>query len=268
MWKRFAAALALVMVTATVLLAHDLFLKLETYLVPPGTTVRVAVLNGTFAASEAAVSPDRLRELTLVGPAGRRPLARDAWKPTGDTTWLTVPTGAAGTYVIGASLTPRQLSLSATDFNAYLKEDGIPDVLEARTRRGELNRPVRERYQKHVKAILQVGHARTDGFAAALGYPAELVPLSNPYAIGVGDTLALRCLVDGRPVARQLVIAGGEHDGRSMPEVRARSNEDGVVRFALGTAGKWYVKFIHMEPASRDSVDYESQWATLTFEVR
>ncbi len=70
MWKRFAGALVLVMVTATVLLAHDLFLKLETYFVPPETAVRVAVLSGTFASSEGAVSPDRLQDLSIVGPNG------------------------------------------------------------------------------------------------------------------------------------------------------------------------------------------------------
>ena len=268
MWKRFAVAVALVMVSATVLLAHDLFLKLETYFVPPEAVVRVAVLNGTFAKSEAAVAPARLRDLSLVGPAGRRLLPRDAWKPTGDTTWLTVPTGAAGTYVIGASLTPRELSLSADDFNSYLKEDGIPDVLEARTRRGELNRAVRERYQKHVKAILQVGERRTDAFAMPLGYPAELVPVTNPYTLHVGDTLAFRCLVDGKPLVQHLVIAGGEDHGQPIQEVGARSDAEGIVRVRLSSPGRWYVKFIHMAAVSGDSVDYESKWATLTFEVR
>jgi hypothetical protein len=268
MWKRFAGALVLVMVTATVLLAHDLFLKLETYFVPPETAVRVAVLNGTFASSEGAVSPDRLRDLSIIGPNGRRSIPRDAWHRVGDTAWLTVRTGPPGTYVVGASLTPRELSLSADDFNSYLEHDGIPDVLEARTRRGELARPVRERYHKHVKAILQVGEARTNAFSTRLGYPAELVPLANPYGLKVGDTLALRCLVDGRHAVNQLVTAGGEHDGRALPELHARSDDEGVVRFVLGSGGKWYVKFIHMEAVSDRGVDYESKWATLTFEVR
>jgi hypothetical protein len=30
----------------------------------------------------------------------------------------------------------------------------------------------------------------------------------------------------------------------------------------------WYVKFIHMARVREDSVDYESKWATMTFEVR
>ena len=258
----------LLLATATLLYAHDLFLKLETYFVPPNTAVRVAVLNGTFSSSEGAVTADRLLDLSMVGPTERRAIPHQSWKPAGDTTWLAVQTGAAGTYLIGASLSPRQIALSGEDFNSYLKEDGIPDVLDARTRNGELNWPARERYQKHVKALLQVGDARTNAFRTVLGYPAEIVPLDNPYRSRIGDTLAFRALVDGKPVVNQLVIAGGEHNGRAMEEVRARSDTAGVARFALSAPGKWYIKFIHMVPVSGDSVNYESKWATLTFQVR
>ena len=256
------------MIGATLLFAHDLFLKLDTYFVPPDTPVRVAVLNGTFSSSEGAVTSDRLLDLSVVGPTQRRPIARDAWKPTGDTAWLTLRTGASGTYLIGASLKSREIALSAEDFNGYLKEDGIPDVLEARSNAGELARAVRERYQKHVKALFQVGDARTDAYATVLGYPAEIVPLANPYALRLGDTLRVRVLVDGKPVANQLVISGGEQEGRARNEAQARSDAAGVVRFGLDGAGKWYIKFIHMVPVARDSVNYESKWATFTFQLR
>jgi hypothetical protein len=251
---------------AASLTAHDLFLKLDTYFVPPDTTIRVAVLNGTFMASEAPVARDRLTDLSLIGAAGRTTLPREAWVPAGDTTWLTLRT--EGTYVVGASTAPRELTLEAADFNAYLEHDGIPDVLEQRRREGELDRAVRERYHKHVKAILQVGRRRTDAYRVPLGYPAELVPLANPYQVRAGDTLGLRCLVDGTPAPNQLVIAGGERAGRALPEIRARCDADGVVRVALGSPGRWFVKFVHMERAAQPGVDYESRWATLTFEVR
>lgn len=268
MRKRVVVAMLLLMVTATLLSAHDLFLKLDTYFVPPNTAVRVAVLNGTFATSEGPVAPDRLLDLSIVGPTERRPILRESWKPSGDTTWLSVQTGAPGTYVIGASLSPRQIALTGEQFNSYLKEDGIPDVLDARTRAGELDRPARERYQKHVKAIFQVGDLRTRAFETVLGYPAEIVPLTNPYFTVVGDTLAVRCLLDGRPVAQQLVIAGGHQGATPIPEVRARSDTEGVARFVIRTTGKWYIKFIRMTPVQGDSVNYESKWATLTFQVR
>lgn len=122
-------------------------------------------------------------------PTGRRALPRDSWKPMGDTTWVDVPVTVSGTYVIGASLLPRELALSAEDFNSYLKEDGIADILDARTRSGELQRGVRERYHKHVKAILQVGETRTASFGTALGHPAELVPLANPYSYALATRL-------------------------------------------------------------------------------
>lgn len=267
-WQGVVGALGLLLVSAALIFAHDLFLKPESFLLPPQSDVRIAVLNGSFTASEASVTPDRLRDLSLVGPLGRQPLAREAWKPQGDSTWLTVHTGAPGTYLIGAALFPRELTLPAAEFNAYLKEDGIPDVLEARRRAGELNKSARERYQKHVKTLLQVGETPSEAYASVLGYPAELVPLSNPYVAHVGETIAFRCLVDGKSFARQLVVAGGEQGGKPIAERSARSDSAGVVRFTLESAGKWYVKFIHMEPVAGDSVDYESKWATLTFELR
>ncbi|HXE82313.1 MAG TPA: DUF4198 domain-containing protein [Gemmatimonadales bacterium] len=266
--KQFTLTTMLLLVSATLLLAHDLFLKLETYFVPPNASIRVAVLNGSFSTSEGPVTPDRLLDLSLVGPVQRRAIARTAWKPSGDSTWLTVQTGAAGTYVIGASLSPRQIALTADEFNSYLKEDGIPDILNARTLNGELGVAVRERYQKHVKAVLQVGETRTEAYATVLGYPAEIIPLTNPYAAKIGDTLAVRALVDGKPIVSQMLLSGGERDGQAIAENWARSDTAGVARFALTEAGKWYIKFIRMVPVSGDSVNYESKWATLTFEVR
>ena len=88
-----------------------------------------------------------------------------------------------------ASTKPSVIALSGDDFNLYLKEDGIPDALEARTKAGELGKAVKERYHKHVKAMVQVGNARSDHYATVLGYPAELVPMENPYAVKVGATL-------------------------------------------------------------------------------
>jgi len=268
MRKQLVLAALLLLATTSLLLAHDLFLKLETYFLPPRTPVRIAVLNGSFTASEGAVTPDRLRDLSVASAGGRVALPRDAWRPQGDTTWLALTTGAPGTYVVGASLLPRQIALAAKDFNAYLAEDGIPDVLAARTRDGELTKDAREQYQKHVKAIFQVGELRTRAFETVLGYPAEIVPLTNPYFAIVGDTLAVRCLLDGRPVAQQLVIAGGQRDTTPIPEVRVRSDTQGVARFVIRTPGKWYIKFIRMTPVQGDSVNYESKWATLTFQVR
>jgi uncharacterized GH25 family protein len=260
----------LVLATAASLSAHDLFLKLGNYFVRPESRVRIYVLNGTFSKSENAVARDRVRDLSLVGPLGIAKLDTSAWSDRGDTSALTIETGASGTYVVGASILPRELRLEAKDFNAYLASDGVPDVLAARRQNRELDKPVRERYSKHVKAVLQVGDRRTDGFATALGYPAELIPLENPYTLKVGNSLRVRALVEGTPVANQLVVSGGRTArGARIAPASVRTDSAGVARIRLRSPGLWYVKFIRMAPAEADTtIDYESKWATLTFQVR
>ena len=155
-------------------------------------------------------------------------------------------------------------------FDVYLAEAGIPAVLEARRAADELATPATERYAKHVKALLQVGTLRDSGFARRLDYPAEIVPLENPYALRPGDSLAVRCLVHGAPVADQVVLAGSRpRRGAAPPEQRVRTDANGIARLRLGDAGPAYVRFVHMRPArDRAGLDYESEWATLTFEVR
>lgn len=270
MKQRVFMSVLLLLVTASTLGAHDLFLKLDAYFVSPGTTLIVRVLNGTFSESEGAVAKDRVRDITVITPTGATRLDTAAWVAEGDTSILTVSTRESGTYVIGASLSPRELKLEAKDFNDYLAHDGLPDVLAARREARELDRPARERYSKHVKAVVQVGDRRTERYQTALGYPAELIPLDNPYALRPGGTLRVRAVVEGESVANQLVIAGGRTAaGKRIASRSVRTDSGGVARVRIGARGAWYVKFIHMRPAVGDStIDYESKWATLTFGVR
>ena len=271
---RLAAVGALVagtlLLVASLALAHDLFLKLDTYFLEPRTRARVTVLNGTFAKSEGFVAPDRVADISVVSLTDRKRLsAATAWHRGPDSTsLLDLELGDAGTYVIGVSTRAREIELKATDFNAYLEEDGIPDILEARRRNNELGKGARERYSKHVKAVVQVGETRSQGSSVALGYPAEIVPLDNPYAVGRGTTQRVRCLVDGRPVANQTVLWGGEQAGKPLAQRSTRTDSAGVAQVTLDAAGKWYVKFVHMVRATERGLDYESKWATLTFEVR
>lgn len=120
-----------------------------------------------------------------------------------------------------------------------------------------------------MKALLQVGAVRSGGYDVVLGYPAELVPLDNPYRLGVGGVLRVRALVDGAPVPGQTVLAGGRTAaGAAIRERAVRTDAAGVARIPIRSRGAWYVKFIRMVPVRGDSVDYESKWATLTFGVR
>lgn len=257
-----------IVLAASALYAHELFIKLDTYFIEPGSAIRVPILNGTFTLSEGSVAADRVVDLVVTGPAGMSRLATDAWDASADTTYLTLQVGAPGTYVLGISTRSRLIELDAESFNSYLEGEGIPDVLEARRATGQLNQPAVERYSKHVKAVYQVGDVRSGDWEDAFGFPAEIVPLTNPYELAVGEEFAVRSLVHGKPVANQLVIAGGERDGVIIEQRQRRTDEDGAARFVIDEKGKWYVKFIHMVETEEEGVDYESNWATISFAVK
>lgn len=266
--KIFALSLLICCLVVSVR-AHDLFLKFDTYFLRPNSQATARLLNGSFRVSEGAVARDRMRDVSLVAPGGgiSHP-ETSAWRDEGKTALLDLQTGEAGTYVAGVSTKPREIDLKAKDFNDYLAHDGLPDTLAARRRNGELNKDVRERYSKHVRAIFQVGDARTDNYRTPLGYPVEIIPQQNPYSLRVGQTLEVLCTLDGRPLANQFVLANRETRGRMARETSARTDARGIARFKLTGAGKWYMKMIYMTPVTNGDVNYESKWATLTFEVR
>lgn len=176
MKKNAILALLLFVGLAVPILAHDLFIKADSFFLQPQSKVTLKIMNGTFLASEGAITYARVNDASFVA-AGKtvHPLEKDF---TNDetTTRLSLQTGAPGTAVIGISMKPREIELKAEQFNEYLKEDGLPDTLEERRKTGELEKDAKERYAKHVKAILQIGDKRTDDYKTILGYPVELVP--------------------------------------------------------------------------------------------
>ncbi len=266
---RSAKVLVVTLALVSMASAHDLFLKLNTYFLQPNSKVTVRLLNGTFKASEGRVARDRFRDVTVIGPEVRKSGADSVvWRDEDQTTFMEFESGAPGTYVAAVSTKSREIDLKSAQFNDYLQHDGIPDVLAARRKSGELGKDVRERYSKHVRALFQVGDKRTDEYKTLLNYPVEIVPQQNPYALKLGQVLPVLCTLNGNPLANQFVIAGWEDRDGKLHEVSARTNRNGIVRFKLAAAGKWFVKFIHMEPSKESGLNYESKWATLTFEMR
>lgn len=287
MIKKVVLAVTLVLFWVGLFEAHDLYLKLHSFFLKPNTPVSIALFNGTFEKSENSISRNRMLDVSVVAPgSGRSNPDTSHWRDDGSRTILDFKTGEPGTYVVGVSTASRMIRLAAKDFNGYLKHDGVLDILDQRTKNNELEKDARERYSKHVKAVIQVGEKRTNGFSTKLGYPVELIPLQNPYKLKKGDTLEVLFLRDGKPVSAQLIYANyeavhkheekGEHhesedhheeEGEHREEIQIRTDKSGVARFKLGDSGRWYIRVIHMVNVADEEIDYESKWATLTFEV-
>jgi uncharacterized GH25 family protein len=252
--------------------AHEMFLKAREYVVTPNSEQVIRLMNGTFDESENSISRDRMAAVSIAANGRATSPPEDAWYDDENSSYLRYRTGDAGTYVIGVSTRSSIITLSRDDFIAYLRHDGILDTLAKFEKDKELQE-VRERYSKHVRAIVQVGEERSADHSMPLGYPIEILLDQNPYDLELGDELSFRVLFEGKPVNNQIVrvsyegFEGGDSAHGSGNAYMLRTDEEGRARFILNDRAVWYIALIHMQKMNDDEVDYESNWATVTFEL-
>ena len=196
------------LLAVVVLSSHNLYIKLESYFLEPNQEATLSLYNGTFETSEDTIARDRILDASIVALSKRMAIDSAKWKDKDSTlTQLSFNTGGAGTYVVGVSTKARHIELTAEKFNSYLEHDGVIDMLARRTENNQLDQDAIESYEKHVKAIYQVGDVKTDDWQTVLGYPIEFVPQANPYDTYTGETLDIQLLLDGQPLKEQLVYA-------------------------------------------------------------
>lgn len=250
----------------------ELFLKAEPFQSAPNSELLIAVFNGSIDKSKYSTEFERLESLTVTGDSALTSISEGQWE-TGDTvSFVRIETGNAGTRLIGISTRPRSIEFSPDQFAEYLRREGLEDDLARFEQRAE-NRPVRERYSKHAKAVVQVGEERTGTYRKVFGHPLEIILDTNPYEVGFGDEIGFQVLVGGKPAANRIVRAGCEgfhgHDasGTHLEYHTLRTDEDGTARFLISQKGVWYISLIDIREARDADADFESNWATITFDV-
>lgn len=250
--------------------SHELFLKTDAYFLSPGQATELYLFNGTFDKSENVITRDRILDLSILGPDFGVEMENENFYDKGDATYFRFSVGKSGTYVAGVSTAPRTLKMNSEDFNTYLEHEGMETTIAERKREGVFNQGAKEKYSKHVKAVLQVGNSITEDYEAILGYPIEFVPEVNPYTIEVGQKVSFKLLRNGKPLSNQVVHYSTSVPGKDAheSETATRTDANGIVEMVPTQPGNWYVATIHMEKSEEEGLDYESNWATLTFGVK
>ncbi|MGB5172602.1 MAG: DUF4198 domain-containing protein [Eudoraea sp.] len=261
----------LILLTLFFLLSsHELFLKSDRYFFQANSLEELYLFNGTFDKSENVITRDRIINPKILGPNYNFIPSSDDYYDKGEITFLKFKTGNAGTYVAGVSTKSSAIELSGEDFTIYLEHEGLTEVISDRKTKGISKQDANEKYSKHVKAIFQVDERRTDNFSTPLDYPIEFIPLNNPYNLSVGDIMSFKLLYLGEPLGNQTVHVSSRKnlEEKGKEETSLRTNKKGEVSFTIGNEGHWYIATIHMLESKEENFDYESNWATLTFEVK
>jgi uncharacterized GH25 family protein len=259
----FAALLGLV---STALRAHDFWIEPSTF--TPATGQRVAVrlrVGMDLRGDPVPRDPALLKRFVIVGPSGESPVPG---LTNVDPAGIAFPQGP-GLHVIVYDSGRSPLELDAAKLEKYLSEEGLEKISALRASRGQSGTGSREVFSRCAKALILAGNGPSSGYDRVLGQRLELVPETNPYALtggAGGGELRVRLLYEGKPLAGALVAA--LQKGRPEARVTARSDKEGRVRLRLDRPGFWLVKAVHMIPAPKNAgADWESFWASLTFEI-
>jgi uncharacterized GH25 family protein len=236
--------------------AHDFWLMPSTFRPVSGTPVAIRLMVGDHGKGEPVARNNARIEQFVI---------RDASGPR------TVPGGqgadpagyideVSGNAMIGYRTTPlRHGNMSPERFETYLREEGLERIIDLRAAAGASAKPGREMYSRSAKAWLRSSSSGAR-FDEAFGFRLEIVPETDPAA---ETPLRAQVVFEGRPLEGILVTAIDPATGTTM---RHRSDANGRVVLGLGT-GKWIVKAVHMlEAPPASGADWESIWATLTFE--
>jgi uncharacterized GH25 family protein len=258
-----AGGLAILFLSA--LFSHDFWLVPQKFRAAPGETLVLSANTGMdFPNSLSAVTPDRFDQFILASESDRKNLKDYKTKGNSLTTQITCE--KAGTYVVGASLKPNEIRLTAKEFNEYLQMDGLPDIYQLRKREGILEKDAVEFYSKYPKTIIQVGDRLDETPTKPLGLALEIVPQVNPYRLKRGDNLEVIVLFRGKPLPSAEIAWSFPGQGDKFAG-SIKTDTDGKASIPLIQAGPYVVRLTHMEWVKLPTHEWESFWTSLTFEV-
>jgi uncharacterized GH25 family protein len=263
---RTAAAVAALLagVAAAPARAHDTWLLPDQVKATAGGSATFAMTSGmAFPAEDSAIDADRLTRSGVRLAGAQQAFAR--LDGSEHALKLTAPLERPGVATVWVELRPRTMELTPDQVAHYVEEVGAPPEVLARWQATPEPRRWREAYRKHAKTFVRVGQPSGDrSWAEPVGSPVELVPEHDPTALVAGGDLTVRLLRDGAPAtgANVALVRAGEEQA----VVRA-TDAEGKVTFSLPHGGWYLLKSTYLRPAAAGELDWEADFATLTFEV-
>jgi uncharacterized GH25 family protein len=259
---------ALFLALSGVAQAHNSWLEPKTFEATPGARVPVTFYvghHGEQHSARLAVRPSWLVSMRSSSAAGTVDLLKArSFNPAAG-----ILVARRGTHLLALDTADFQQEMSAAEFQAYVREEGLAAAEKVWQRSRVRGRKVREAYRRHAKTLISTGPAAPADDAAAtrrLGQRLEIVPAANPYRLGAGDRMPGTIWYRGAPLAGALVTLSSLDRANDEP-LTARSGSDGRVSFRVPGAGRWLMNTVWSVPSARARSDFQTSFASLTFAV-
>lgn len=261
--KPFGLALLTLLLASSALQAHDFWIEPSTFTPAAGQRVAVRLRVGEhFRGDPVPRNLERMERFAVLGDSGELPVEGvPNTDPAGHVSFK-----SPGLQLLVYDSDRALIELVGPKFEEYLKEEGLTGISALRAERGQSAAGAKEVYSRCAKTLVAVRGNSSGKHDRIAGLPLELVPEKNPYALTGGGELPVRLLYQGKPLEDVLVIA--LQKGRAGEAASARTDWKGRVALRLDRPGAWLVKAVHMVPAPKETgADWESFWASLTFEI-
>lgn len=240
--------------------AHD------TWLLPlrdAGTTVAFEFTSGMdFPNADYAIKPDRIATrgcrvagtkcVLVTGKSGEHALSLSA----------KMDRAAAG--VIWIDSAPKTLSLDADKVDEYLAEIDPPASVRAAYMAQAEPRLWRETYVKHAKTFTGSAGATPTAWSKLVGSELEITPAADSI-LSKGSDARFQVLSGGKPLTD---FAIGMVGGKNATPRLLRTDGNGEIEVKIDGAGYWLLRVTQLTPATSKDIDWDSHFATLSFDVR
>jgi uncharacterized GH25 family protein len=261
--KNCATALAVLLTLTVASDAHDFWIEPTVFQPAPGDRTEFNLRVGQNLSGDSLPwIPEWFLDYRVIGPDGPQPVRAII----GD-----IPAGGFtpdkdALYTVGYFSGADLADLDPEKFNKYLMSEGLEHALETRRAAGKENTRGLEYYSRCAKSIIKSGNGKdTTALSAIIGYPLEIIPLNNPYALGEDKTLNIRVLFNSKPISNLAVFAFNSAEPEQQQ--RTATNADGEARIAVLSSGTWLIKAVHIYEIDNPNADWESFWASLTFRL-
>jgi len=166
--------------------------------------------------------------------------------------------------VVWIDLAPKTLTLSEAKVREYFVEiDASADIRAAWDARRKPRR-WRETYVKHAKSLIGIRADAGVAWSAPVGSALEIVPTSEA-TFEQGRDVQFEVLAQGHPLPDFPI---GAVSGPDAKAIFLHTDARGRVRVPIDRCGDWLLRVTRLTPSSKSPLDWNSDFATLSFVVR
>jgi uncharacterized GH25 family protein len=263
--RRAFFIITLTLIATFVSFAHDTWFAPRRFRVKEHKQIIFDLTSGmSFPTLETSIKPDRVH---TAGCRLDNKFQEFAKPMTAPKSLVFVGTfNQEGISTCWIDLNPRQLELNDKLVEEYFEEIDASQAVRDRWQNMKKPRRWRESYVKHAKTFVYVGdHGKDQSWSEPVGMALEIVPIKNPAALKVGDELPIRLLRNGKPVPnlRVNMILAGQKQGEFQT-----TDNDGHTSFRIMRAGNYLLRATELRPSTKPDLEWESDFSTLTIEIR